>query len=163
MSSIMDEIAVLMDELTYQDIYVYDRGSGYNKFKGLLRKMNNLENRFAGEWIRSPERKLAAEKEQQAYLKARETRNATRTARAEWCKKNLKVGDWVKVTGTTSNCKYRKVLALSGTTFSNIQGDPAMDKTRNYTAQTEYANITHIMNPETRIMETLKDVIAKQK
>ncbi len=89
------------------------------------------------------------------YAKAHEAKIAREKKREEWCSRYLKVGDWVRVTGTSTS-KYRKITAIHEDGFENLQGDPLKNKTRNIATKTSYSKVTEVLNPATRIMEKIK-------
>lgn len=145
------DLEELIDELTFHDFMergCYISGNASKLYDKLQRKCQDMYR----QWTLSDEYHEYNRKERERLSRARDTLMAKKTARFEWVKANLKVGDWVKVTGTNSNCKTRKVLALSGTTFTNIQGDPLLDKVRQYSAQTDYGQVTHILDPKARLL-----------
>jgi hypothetical protein len=154
MTSILDELENLINEIRFEDLITngkYEGGKLHVLQSKLGDKYYQLNRQYQGSEFQLAE--LARERAQR--LKAQEARVSRLQARADWCKENLKVGDWVKITGTHSASKYRKIMELGNIDFLNIQGDPAMDKTRSYTARTTYGQVTHIMNRTTRIMEKI--------
>lgn len=119
-------------------------------FDKLLTHLNNLKQEY-----RISEHPKELYRIHSAKLqKTRATKLEREKKRAEWCAKNLKVGDWAKVTGTSTS-KYRKIVALNKTTFYNLQGNPLENKTRNISWTTSYAMVAEVLNPATRIMEKI--------
>lgn len=142
-----DEAMALVLSLTLEDVIEKNKllpfSQAIQKFSDLTREYRNSEY-IKQEWKAMKTR----------YDKALATKRDREKRRAEWCAKNLKVGDWVKVTGT-STAKYRKITALNGTTFDNLQGNPLENKTRNVATTTSYSRVTEVLNPATRIMEKI--------
>lgn len=149
MSDTLKQLTELVNKLRLEDIVGPDHR--LLDTKPLLDKLAELHRHYntSGHYL------LAQRAERERVLKSMETRRKNLQRVAEWCRRYVKVGDWVKVSGSGSKSPYRKVLELNETVFQNRPGDPVMNNTTGHNTETAYMQITHIMNPATRLMEKI--------